>query len=294
MLETKQLNSACSLSAFTMEEHGFKLLKGTIPESTLVNLRALTDDIIAYADAGYDDPFAAYYMRHRNDNGALYDLYQRHPEFDELARNKTVLDSIAETLGEDIFIYENSLVYKPHGKQNAVPWHQDFINRPEEPKKIIAWFALDDVRIANGAMQVIPKSHKKGFLPWFTVAGETHHTRLKPEFIPTPELAVSAEMCAGDVLIFDQLLVHGSQEVHSELPRRAFRVSYQGFDEIYTPRAVPIVVRGGSPSALRRRVLGGKPSKGKSLGVVAGGSHKAPKHFLRRAVNRFGRFLTKV
>ncbi|MEY3234305.1 MAG: hypothetical protein RL230_1576, partial [Pseudomonadota bacterium] len=33
--------------------------------------------------------------------------------------------------------------------------------------KFIAWMALDDVKIENGAMKVIPGSHKLGFLPWF-------------------------------------------------------------------------------------------------------------------------------
>ena len=275
---------------YNFNDDGFVILKNVFDMNTLSKMRDLTDRIIADGELELEDPFSNYYMRHRTDQGALYDLFQRHPEFQELAKSKIILDEITKIVGEDIFLYENSLVYKPKGKNNEVPWHQDFINRPTEPIKYIAWIALDDVLIDNGAMKVIPGSHKNGFLPWFTIPGETHHTRLKLDGIKLDDY-VYAELAAGDVLIFNQLLLHSSDRIVSDKPRRAYRVSYQGFEQIYTPRSTPFVLKGGSPEGIRKRFT--KPyEKVQPVDVVQA---KPPrKRFLIRVLNHIGGKLQKL
>lgn len=240
------------MADYNFTDHGFVILKKVIPESALTPLRKLTDEIISYGELGLEDPYRRFYLSHRTDQGALHDLYQKHPEFQDLVKNPVILDKLTEVFGEDICMYENCLVYKPKGKRNAVPWHQDFISRPNDPRKYISWVALDDVRIENGAMKVIPGSHKFGFLKWFRVKGETHHDRIDLSQINEKD-AVYVELDAGDVLIFNQLVVHSSDECDSNKPRRAFRVSYVGMDEIIVARGGPIVLRGGHPSSLKKR-----------------------------------------
>jgi phytanoyl-CoA hydroxylase len=237
---------------YTFEDDGFVILKKVFSDEELDPIRKLTDEIIAYGEKELEDPFRKYYLKHRIDQGALYDLFQRHPEFQSLAKNNVILEKITEVFGEDICLYENSLVYKPKGKNNAVPWHQDFISRPHEPLKLIGWIALDDVKIENGAMKVIPGSHRKGFLKWFRVKGETHHDRIDLSQLDERS-AIHVELDAGDVLIFNQLLVHSSDECHSEKKRRAYRVSYIGMEKVLVPRGAPIVLRGGHPKILVNR-----------------------------------------
>lgn len=237
---------------YNFQEHGFAILEGVFSEENLRPIRKLIDEIIAYGESELEDPFRKFYEKHRTDQGVLYDLFQRHPEFQDLAKNSRVLDKLQEVLGNDICIYENSLVYKPKRKRNAVPWHQDFISRPHEPLKYISWMALDDVRKENGAMKVLPGSHKFGFLKWHRVKGETHHDRLDLSQIDETR-HIYVELNAGDVLIFNQLLVHSSDECDPEKPRRAYRVSYAGMDEVIVPRGSPIVLRGGKPDSLRKR-----------------------------------------
>ncbi len=237
---------------YNFNDDGFVILKKVFSEQQLQPIRKLTDEIIAYGEQELEDPFRKFYLRHRTDQGVLYDLFQRQPEFQELAKNPKILDKLEEVFGENISLYENSLVYKPRGKRNAVPWHQDFISRPKEPLKYIGWIALDDVRIENGAMKVIPGSHKFGFLKWFRVKGETHHDRIDLSQLDI-ENAVYMELDAGDVLIFNQLIVHSSDECNSEKPRRAYRISYAGMDEVIVPRGTPIVLRGGHPSSLKKK-----------------------------------------
>jgi phytanoyl-CoA hydroxylase len=145
---------------------------------------------------------------------------------------------------------------------------------------VIAWIALDDITVANGAMKVIPGSHRRGFLPWYKVPGETHHTRVRPEFVEEDK-AVHAEVKAGSALVFHQLLLHSSDQISSGAPRRAFRASYQGCDQILAPRGIPLVVRGGSPESFAAR-FPNRPSE------VA---PQKKKPLFRRAINRLGRVL---
>lgn len=234
------------------EEHGFVILKNVFNEEELNRVRTLQEKITAYADKGLVDPFLPWSISHRSDQGVLYDLHQRHPEFQTMTTNSQVLDCLESILGKDIFLYENSLIYKPKGRSNGVPWHQDFISRPHEPLKIIVWMALDKVTKENGALQIIPGSHKNGHLPWHRVHGETHHDRVNMEFVDKyRDKIVFVELEPGDVLLFNMLVMHGSDEVHSDLPRRAYRCSYQSLEKkIYSPRQSPIVVRGGDPEKL--------------------------------------------
>ncbi len=230
---------------------GYTILRGALEEPLVARLRARTAELVALAERCPNDPFSNIYMAHRTDQGVLYDLYQRCPDFVDLARHPIVVDAIANIYSPNFFLYENSLVYKPRGKANAVPWHQDFMNRPDEPLKLVAWMALDNVTEENGCMYGVPGSHKAGFLTYIRVPGETHHTRLDTTGIDI-DSPVPLILSAGDVLLFHQLLIHGSREIAGGADRRAYRVSYQSFEQIFTPRGAPLVISLRDPAALTR------------------------------------------
>ncbi|HKX78527.1 MAG TPA: phytanoyl-CoA dioxygenase family protein [Novosphingobium sp.] len=265
---------------FDFDRDGFTVLRKVFDAGQLAALRDLLTRIVGYAELDLEDPFERYYLGHRADQGVLYDLYQRHPEFAEFARNQRILDAVAEVLGEDVFLYENSVVYKPKGKKNGVPFHQDFLSRSNEPRKFIAWMAIDRVTAEGGALKIVPGSHKTGFLPWHDVKGETHHERINEGAIDT-STAVHCTLEPGDVLIFNQLVVHGSDEAHTDSLRLVYRVSYQGFEEIFTPRGAPIAMRGALPEHMAARYPGPHPLSEK-------------KNMLRRAINKVGRKLAAI
>ena len=143
----------------------------------------------------------------------------------------------------------NSFLYKPPGRSNEVPWHQDFLNKPHESEKILAWIALDDATISNGCLKVIPESHRQGFKDWYTKKGETHHDRLV-EGSFNEEDKKYIEMKKGDVLLFSNYLIHGSDQNDSEFHRRAYRVVYKRIDTTFTPRGGPIVMCGNHPNTV--------------------------------------------
>jgi phytanoyl-CoA hydroxylase len=265
---------------YGFEEYGFVVIRNVFDSDFLAERRIFLQNIIKYAEHNFEDPFEKYYLSHRADQGVLYDLVQRYPLFNEMVREDKILEALSTQLGDDIFMYENSVVYKPAGKKNGVPWHQDFISRPKEPRKYIAWCAIDPVTKLTGALKVIPGSHKMGFLPWYTVEGETHHDRLDISTLDTSS-AFHVELKPGDVLIFNQLVVHSSDEMNTNDLRLVFRASFQNFEDIYTPRATPLVVRGGGAESLER--LFNKPRiKNKEKGSFV------------KLINKIGRRLAKI
>lgn len=226
----------------TFEKDGYILLKGVFEENYLSQIRSKIDELIAYSQKELDDPLDEHFLKHRVDNGVLYDVYQRHPFFRPMAENPVLLDEVEKILGANFYLYVNSLLYKPKSKNNEVPWHQDFLSRPNESEKILTWMAIDNATKENGCLKVIPGSHKKGFRDWYRVKGATHHDRIK---IDEKELqnASYVEMKAGDVLVFSNYLIHSSDENNSDLPRRAFRAVFKKLDDAKIPRGAPIMMR---------------------------------------------------
>ena len=115
------------------------------------------------------------------------------------------------------------------------------MNRAKEPFKIIVWVALSDVTAENGALKIVPGSHKQGFKEFVKVEGEAHHTRLKgwESFDKNSDLV---EMKKGDVLFFHNMVIHGSDRTHSKNDRLAARYSIQNFQGRKVPRGIPVIL----------------------------------------------------
>lgn len=112
-----------------------------------------------------------------------------------------------------------SFLTKPVGECGRMPVHQDWtvVNEPQYYSATI-WTALQDVNEENGAMRVLPKSHR------FT-------DTLRAPTLPSEYAAVAEEILkqmqtvslkAGEALIFNHALLHASFDNLSEKPRMAF------------------------------------------------------------------------
>lgn len=242
------LHRFCSFKeTYLLSKDGYIILEQVFSHELISTANALVDELFKEDfTENNKKAFSNYFLPDRKDQGVLYDLYFRFPIFRKFTESDIILTELTKVLGESIMLYENSLVSKAPGTKNEVPWHQDFMNRTKEPKKYIVWIALDKITKENGALKVIPGSHLNGFLDFYRVDGETHHTRLD-----TRNIDINAyeyvELNQGDVLIFDQLLVHGSDRAEGKAPRRAYRFACQSLEMLYTPRCTPVILKGGTP-----------------------------------------------
>lgn len=119
----------------------------------------------------------------------------------------------------------NMLMLKAPFNPAPVLWHQDAAVWDEGTyEHLTAIVAVDDFRADNGALQVLPGSHRHGpiGLGW-----EENVRRIQEEWGEAIRTgAVTADLRAGDALLMHGLLLHGSPGNQSALTRRSLTIAY--------------------------------------------------------------------
>jgi phytanoyl-CoA hydroxylase len=140
----------------------------------------------------------------------------RHPEVEagQLARKLLIdnrLISILTNLIGPVYGAQSMFYFKPPTARGQA-LHQDNLYLQSYPETCIAaWIAIDDGDAENGALIVIPGSHKNDILCLEDSDPEqsfSTSTVKLPKNMPINR--VQTEMKAGDVLFFHGSLVHGS------------------------------------------------------------------------------------
>lgn len=144
------------------------------------------------------------------------------PIFAELLGSPLLL-SIAESLcGADFFPVQDFIVIKTLGDQNEVKWHQDVVTVAHE-KTFMIGFYLDPATDENGALRVIPNSHKSNS--------------------PICELQKmdyqAIDMAAGDILIHNLKMAHSSGELTTFSQRRVVYFEFMSASEILKEQGYP-------------------------------------------------------
>lgn len=114
----------------------------------------------------------------------------------------------------------NSFLTKFPGADSFLPLHQDpTVVDEREHRSVTVWLALDEISRArrNGALHVLPGSHRCGF--------EWRGTRTEATYLEDLEelwaVATPVDVVAGDVVVMDSRILHGSPPNYSDEPRSA-------------------------------------------------------------------------
>ena len=148
---------------------------------------------------------------------------------------------VASLLGQGALIFQSMALIKPPHLGSEKPWHQDtaYFNAVPLDAVLGIWLALDDARVANGCMHVLPGQHRRGPLrhclgPVLTPGpdGKTLVTAPQTDcqLIAArvdPAKAVPIELPAGGVLFFHGLLPHQTPANCSGQRRRALQFHYR-------------------------------------------------------------------
>lgn len=161
----------------------------------------------------------------------------------KLARSVRLLDLVRPHVPGEPFAVRAIYFHKSAEANWFVGWHQDLtiaVRERREAPGFEAWSVkegvphvqppvevlekmltlrlhLDDADASNGALRVLPGSHRFGRLS----AAEIEEQRLKMA-------EVVCEARAGDVLVIRPLLLHASSRATSDRPRRVLHVEYAG------------------------------------------------------------------
>ncbi|MBV9783625.1 MAG: phytanoyl-CoA dioxygenase family protein, partial [Acidisphaera sp.] len=80
---------------------------------------------------------------------------------DQVIRHPGILDAVESVIGPNILCWGSSFFIKNAHDPSFVSWHQDSTYWGLEPPDIVtAWVAISESVVANGAMRVIPGTHK--------------------------------------------------------------------------------------------------------------------------------------
>jgi phytanoyl-CoA dioxygenase PhyH len=151
------------------------------------------------------------------------------PFLGDLVRHPALLDAVEDLLGPDLLCWTSNFFIKEAQDPAFVSWHQDSTYWGlSAPEVATAWVALTPSNAANGAMAVIPKSHKLDQLPH----RDTFHrhnllTRGQEIEVEVDESeAVALTLEPGEMSLHHVRLVHGSAPNPSCDRRIGFAIRY--------------------------------------------------------------------
>lgn len=146
------------------------------------------------------------------------------PAFHDLLWNPAFLMPAAQLLEGAVRFWHDQIFYKPAHHGGVVAWHQDYSywTRTKPMAHLSCWIGLDDSTRANGCVHYIPGSHRWNLLPITGLADDMNSIQTvltedqRREFKP-----VAIEMKKGYASFHHPLMVHGSFENRTSIPRRA-------------------------------------------------------------------------
>ena len=266
------------------EERGFvKLGRAASAEETARLQQRIDDIMLGRADVDYDrmlmqlDSGTGNYgdagPQTRGHKGAtkgyrkIQDL-EYDPVFLRFTQQPVFRDACARMYGPDASIscFRAMFMNKPAHKGTFLPWHQDRWSTLDRDPLLTVWTALDPATAENGAVQVIPGSHRLGVVNPEHSSGFLTEDQAR-ELCP-PEKVEMLELGAGEVALLHNWLLHASDVNRSGQSRRAFSVCYahgetrargadRGFPLIFGPGALePDRLRSTAAAAITGNPLG--------------------------------------
>ncbi len=142
-----------------------------------------------------------------------------------------ILERMRAILGPEIYLWQAHMNHKPAGKGEAWQWHQDYTSWWQDglPRGGVhdcatIMIMLDDSTAANGPLQLIPGSHLMGRDDgyWDTAGGAFAVQAVAAEQVEQLKRdngVVPILGPAGSAVMLTGMVVHGSEENLSALPR---------------------------------------------------------------------------
>ncbi len=146
----------------------------------------------------------------------------------DICTKDIILDYVEDLLGPDFFLWGSNFFIKEPHTASMVGWHQDAYYWPLDPhESLTVWLAFDDSTVENGAMEVIPGSHKAGLLKHIRTGGTGSVLTLECERGQFREdTRRPVVLRAGEVSIHDDKLVHGSPANRSDRRRAGLTIRF--------------------------------------------------------------------
>jgi ectoine hydroxylase-related dioxygenase (phytanoyl-CoA dioxygenase family) len=215
----------------SLNEQGFALLSNVIPAGKTAELVSQINGVLQQRLADVDSK-PGYALRH---------LTKSVPAVNTLARSLAITSLVGAAIGPHPFIVRSLFFDKTPGANWKVAWHQDLtiaVREKIEAPGFRAWSVkegvihvqppasvlesmltlrlhLDDCSAENGALQVLPGSHRSGLL------NAEEISRWRENVAPT-----ALEIPAGGAILMKPLLLHASSPALRPSHRRVIHLEF--------------------------------------------------------------------
>ncbi|HVY14350.1 MAG TPA: phytanoyl-CoA dioxygenase family protein [Rhodopila sp.] len=147
----------------------------------------------------------------------------------DLVRHPRILDAIEDVIGPNILCWGSSFFIKEPRNAAFVSWHQDSTYWGLDPADVVtAWVAFSDSTPQNGAMRVIPATHRMDQVPHKdTFRADNLLSRGQEIMVDVDDgQAVMLPLAAGEMSLHHVRLIHGSDPNPSDQRRIGFAIRY--------------------------------------------------------------------
>lgn len=226
---------------YQLETQGFLVLENWMSPDLLAALRARTEELFEAEGENAGSEF-----RLEPNARRLANLVAKGEVFEQIVTDPGILGFIAAVLGPKYKLSSLNARSANPMSYSRQPLHVDMGLLPDEHGYSVCntvWM-LDDFTSENGALRVVPGSHRWGSKPQEALAD--------PEGLHPEEQLVTSK--AGTVVVMNAHVWHGGTENRTNTPRRALHSFYCRWDipqQQYHKRLIPEQVQAHFSPALR-------------------------------------------
>jgi len=236
------------------ERDGYLFLPELFPpadsEALLAEAEHLKDEAIR------NRPENAFFESDTNSLRSLFAVHRVSERFATACESTRVLTLVRSILGDDVYVHQSRLNYKPAFRGREFYWHSDFETWHAEDgmprmRALSLSVSLTPTLATNGPLMIVPGSHHT----FVSCAGATppdhYHESLVRQRVGTPDEETVARLArrrgikaptggAGSAVVFDCNVLHGSNGNITPFPRTNLFVVYNAVSNALTePFAAP-------------------------------------------------------
>ena len=216
------INVMHEIAPDTFERDGYLVVRGLVDrpsvdemrETVLRALDPLEGPAEFEADVGYPGSPASRDAVGGNTPRRLLHAFSRGPLFRRWATTPELASTLCRVMREDRIemsqCHHNCVMTKHPGFSSSTAWHQDIRYWSfDAPELVSVWLALGPEREENGALRLIPGSHRLDL----DRGRFDRHLFLRPEIEKNRELIATSslvELEAGDALLFHCRIFHAA------------------------------------------------------------------------------------
>ena len=205
---------------------GFRL-----PQDEITRMREALDALIAANPGVRPEKLVSAHIDGDNGEGVRGDA-----RFLALARDPRLVELVSGVIGDDVILWGCHVFCKPAGDGYETPWHQDGHYWPIRPlANCTVWVALEESKVENGCLRVIPGSHRDKALHPHLHEDRTDLTlnqRMAAGAFDEAT-AVDIELEPGQMSLHDVYMIHGAAPNRSSKRRTGVALRYMPATSVF-------------------------------------------------------------